>query len=94
MVVLKSNDVDIFAVRAGNADLTRLGEGVVEVLDLGVELLIEAALHTLEDVVRGGLVTRQTEGSVAAVIAGNLVQVPEVAFESGNVTLDACIDSN
>lgn len=94
MVVLKSNDVDILAVRAGNADLTRLREGVVEVLDLGVELLVEAALYTLEDVVGGGLVTRQTEGSVAAVVAGDLVQVPEVALESGDITLDACINSH
>lgn len=82
VVVLKGYDVDILAVGTSDLDLTSLSKGVVEVLNLGVKLLVEAALDTLEDVVGRRLVTRKTEGTVAAIVLGNLVQVPEVALES------------
>lgn len=83
MVVLEGHNVDILVVGASDLDLTSLSKGVVEVLNLGVKLLVEAALDTLEDVVGRRLVTRKTEGTVAAVVLGNLIQVPEVALESG-----------
>ncbi|TKW49500.1 hypothetical protein CTA1_1340 [Colletotrichum tanaceti] len=84
VVVLEAHDVDILAVGTGDAELAGLGEGVVEVLQLGVELLVEAALDALEDVVGRGLVAGQAKGTVAAVVTGDLVQVPEVAFKSGD----------
>lgn len=81
MVVLKTDNVDVLAIRAGDLELSGLRKSVVEVLDLGVELLGEAGLDALEDVIRGGLVPREAEGTVSAVIAGDLVEIPQVSLK-------------
>jgi hypothetical protein len=49
---------------------------VVEGLHIGVHLPGEALLGSLEHKVERGLVARLSEGAVAAIVSGDLVEVP------------------
>ena len=81
VVVLKGDDTDVLAVGTGEGDVECPSEEVGEGLDGGVEVLAEASHHALEDEVHGGIVAGKTEGTVAAVVTGDLVEVPEDILE-------------
>lgn len=61
-------------------------EGVVEGLDVSVEVLV-VLLELLVDVVDRCLVTRETKGSVAAVLPSNRVEILESLSEATIVRL-------
>lgn len=74
-VVDESDDIDILAIRSSDPDVFGLLEGVVEGLDVSVEMLSVLALELLGDVVDGGLVAGEAKGTVAAVLLGDCVEV-------------------
>ncbi|TKW49854.1 hypothetical protein CTA1_11184 [Colletotrichum tanaceti] len=80
-VVLGADDDDVHAVRARDGDGVGLLKGVVERLEPGVHLLGETRLGALQDEVDRGLVSRRAKGASAAVVAADLVQVPENALK-------------
>ena len=75
-VVLGADDEDVLAGGPSDRDLERLVVGPVERLHERVKLLSETRLHPLKDEVDRGLVSRGAKGAGAAIVAGNLVQVP------------------
>lgn len=82
-VVGQSNDDNVLAIRTSNRNIVELDEGMVEVLDPRVDGGGETSLNALQDEVRGGLVARVAVGTVAAVVTGDLVEVPEVTLNPG-----------
>lgn len=53
-----------------------------ELLDVRVELAGKACLDALEDEVERGVVAGEAKGSVATILAGNVVQIPEDILEA------------
>lgn len=58
---------------------------MVEWLDGGIEVVSETRLRSLEDEVDRGFEAGLAEGTVAAVVGGDVVEVPEDVLESGKV---------
>lgn len=85
VVVLQRDDVDIVAIRAGQRDGVGRGEEVGEGLNKGVEVLAEAGDDALQNEVERGIVARGAKGTVAAIVASNLVEVPEDILKPGTV---------
>lgn len=81
-VVLKGNDIDIFALGSGDGNAPRAFKEVSELLDVRVELAGKACLDALEDEVERGVVAGEAKGSVATILAGNVVQIPEDILEA------------
>jgi hypothetical protein len=57
-------------------------EEVVKGLDVRVEVLAEALDRALEDKVQRGVVAGRAKGAVAAVLVGDVVQVPEDTLQT------------
>jgi hypothetical protein len=70
-VVDESDDIDILTIRSSDPNILGLLEGVVERLDVSVEMLSVLTLELLGDVVDGRLVAGEAKGSVAAVLLGD-----------------------
>jgi hypothetical protein len=75
------NSLHILAIRPCDGDLQYLAECGIERLSPYVEFMKVESLSSLEHVVYRCLVPGQTESPIAAIVVGNVVEVPEIAMK-------------
>lgn len=93
-VVLEGDDINVLALGSSDGDLPCGLEEMSERLNPGVEVLAKALLNSLKNEIDRGLVAGKTEGSVAAIVIGNLVQVPENILDAVATIVSAMVKTS